>query len=147
MPLIDNHFSAEGPSFPSGIRILATLIVTAMLLWFYLAFDRLLVAGLKTSSWLLIAVALAIVLSCYFNIIYGRTKITATHVQQSWLWTKKVALVDISQAKLIDIPALRWVFAPRLVLRLHGGGFRTIHAADQAVLDCIRKLGRCGFQP
>jgi hypothetical protein len=69
----------------------------------------------------------------------SRTKIDAVNIEQSWLWTKKVALAEISQAKFIYIPYLSWLIAPRLVVRASRGVY-VFPAADRHVLEAFARL-------
>lgn len=142
-----DDISAEGPSFPLFSRVLATLLVGALLVWLFSAMDDIYAAGLTLTSWLLLGGILAIVACGYVGMLRGRTAVSPTHLRQRGLWAKEVALTDVRQAKLIDIPPLRWLIAPRLILRLRGGGFCTFNAADPAVLDGIRRLGLGKHRP
>jgi hypothetical protein len=141
MDVPHDDLSAEGPSFPLFTKVLAGAMIGALLVWALRALDDLYAAAPPASAWLLLGAALVVVLVCYGGMLRGRTAVTPTHLRQRWLWTKEVALADVRQARLIDLPGLRWLIAPRLMLRLRGGGFCTIHAADSAVLASMRRLG------
>ncbi len=138
--------NAEGPSFPPAVKLLAGAMMAALLHWAWLALDELRAAQAPLSTWLLLGAALLVVLACYIGMLRSRTSVSASHVRQRWLWHKEVALADVRQAKLIDLPGLRWLIAPRLMLRLRGGGFCTFHAADPAVLASFRRLGLGEFR-
>jgi len=93
------------------------------------------------SAYALFFGGLVLVLGSYLTILRSRTAISPTHIRQFGLWTREVALADVSQAKLIHIPMLRWLIAPRLMVRVRGRGLYTFYTADPEVLAYMRHLG------
>lgn len=135
------ELSAEGPSFPLTTRLLASAMMLALLVWGWRAADE--IAGAKLDAGaigFLLSVVLVLV-SCYVGMLKSRTSISMTHIRQRWLWTKEVALADVHQAKLIHLPSLAWLIAPRLMVKVRGRGLYTFHIADPAVLALARRLG------
>lgn len=130
---------AEGPAFPLLIKVLATLLVAAMVYWGVVTIDAAGPATLSTGSWLLVGGAFAIALVAYVWILRSRTSIDAVSIEQTWLWRRRVALADISQAKFIYVPWLRWILAPRLIVRA-GPGVRVFYCADPRVIEAFSAL-------
>ena len=120
---------AEGPAFPALVKLMATFMVLA------LAGPQSLSAG----SWLLVGGALAITLVAYVWILKSRTSIDAVAIEQTWLWKRRVALADITQAKFIYVPWLSWLLAPRLIVRA-GPGVRVFYCADPKVIRAFSAL-------
>lgn len=130
---------AEGPAFPPLIKVLATLLVAAMAYW---GMATIFAAGpetLSTGSWLLVGGAFAIALVAYVWMLRSRTSIDAEAIEQTWLWRRRVMLAEISQAKFIYVPWLRWILAPRLIVRA-GPGVRVFYCADPAVIAAFSAL-------
>ena len=134
-----------GPAYSRPAKAIATLLVAA------LGVTAVRNAGLlDAAAWPsaakaslgLIAGAVAV---CYYWILASRTSVDATHITQTWLWSKRVALADVVQAKFIYLPGLAWLVAPRLVVRARGRGAATVFpAADPAVL---REFARLSLGP
>ena len=130
----------EGPAFPPLVKLLAGLLLAALAFWGWRAADRLAAADWTWPGALLLAAAIACIVLAYYWMVRSRTTVSATHIRQSWIWPKQVALDDIAQAKLIAVPRLEWLFAPRLVVRVRGQGVQVFHAADAAVLRAFVRL-------
>ncbi len=132
--------TAEGAAFPLPVKVLASLLVAALVVWGVRAADQLAGAGWSTPAAAFMAVTLAVIGLCYFWILRSRTRIDATSIYQSWLWPKEVALADITQAKFFYIPYMGWLIAPRLIVRARGRGLFVFHAADSKVLQKFAHL-------
>jgi hypothetical protein len=127
----------EGPAFPFLVKLLATGLVAAMLLWGARAFDQ-----MRRTEWsfgpaAILVLAVAMVLWCLFWIWRSRTGVDGTQIRQSWMWPKHVRLADITQARIVGVPGLNWIIAPRLVVRARGRGIMVFHSADRRVLDAF----------
>ena len=138
---MDDALAAEGPSFPLLVKLLATGLMLALAFWGWQAFGTLARAELDWRVYGMVLIATVFVVASYVVVLRSRTTISATHIRQHGLWSKQVALADISHAKLIDLPGLRWLIAPRLVVRVKGWGSYTFFVAEPAVLTSIRELG------
>lgn len=132
--------AAEGAAFPLPVKGLATLLVAALLFWGVRASDQIVGTGWSIRAVLFMAVTLAVIALCYYWILRSRTAIDATSIRQSWLWRKEVALADITQIKFIYVPYMRWLIAPRLIVRARGRGLFVFHAADDKVLQKFAHL-------
>ena len=126
--------TAEGAAFPLPVKALASLLVAALLFWGIRAADQIVGVGWSAGAVAFMAITLCVIGLCYYWIMCSRTAIDATSIRQTWLWPKRVALADITQAKLIYVPYLRWLIAPRLIVRARGLGMFVFHAADDKVL-------------
>ena len=133
------HSVAEGPVFPWMVKALASLLMAALVFWGWRAADQIAAATWSASAAVVMLAALLVIALCYYWILRSRTKIDAISIEQSWLWTKKVALADIAQAKFIYIPYMSWLIAPRLVVRASRGVY-VFPAADRQVLEAFARL-------
>jgi hypothetical protein len=100
----------------------------------------LMTAGWNTGAAVMLLVAVAMVLWCTVWIVRSRTAVDATHIRQSWMWDKEVLLADVTQARLVGVPGLSWLVAPRLVVRARGRGLLVFHAADPRVLAAFASV-------
>lgn len=132
---------AEGPSFPLLVKVLASALVLALLVGGARVSAKMADTDMGWSAYALFFGGLVLVLGSYLTILRSRTAISPTHIRQFGLWTREVALTDVSQAKLIYIPMLRWLIAPRLMVRVRGRGLYTFYTADPEVLAYMRHLG------
>jgi hypothetical protein len=108
---------AEGPAFTALIKLLASVLVGALIVWGARASRLMDWQSFSLSAGLLWGAALAIVLVVYYWILKSRTSIKNGVIEQTWVWKKQVNIADIRQAKFIYLPALSWLIAPRLVVR------------------------------
>ena len=130
----------EGPAFPWLVKLLATGLVAAMLLGALRVQEGLRLAQWTLTGAALLVLAVLLVLWCLFWMVRSRTGIDRTHIRQSWMWTKEVALADVAHARLVGVPGLSWLVAPRLVVRARGRGLLVFHAADPQVLAELSRL-------
>jgi len=108
---------AEGPAFTALIKLLASVLIGALIVWGARASRLMDWQAFSLSAGLMWAAALAIVLVVYYWILKSRTSIKNGMIVQTWVWKKQVNVADIRQAKFIYLPALSWLIAPRLVVR------------------------------
>ncbi|HYW56966.1 MAG TPA: hypothetical protein VE934_08395 [Polaromonas sp.] len=137
--------TAEGAAFPLPVKILASLLMVALVVWGVRAADQFAGAGWSKPAAAFMAVTLTVIGLCYFWILRSRTRIDAASIQQSWLWPKQVALADITQAKFFYVPYMGWLIAPRLIVRARGRGLFVFHAADSKVLQKFAHLSLGGI--
>lgn len=132
--------SVEGPSFLPVHKALATLMVLALLGFAGHALLQPEAAKLDFGLQAALLCGLGLVLASYWAILKSRTRIDGHSIRQEWLWTKEVKLAEITQLKLVHLPALSWLIAPRLIVRT-GGLSRTVFpAADPEVIGAFRQL-------
>jgi|688.fasta_scaffold438709_2 hypothetical protein len=108
---------AEGPAFTALIKLLASVLVGALIVWGARASRLMDWQSFSLSAGLVWGAALAIVLVVYYWILKSRTSIKNGMIEQTWVWKKQVNVAEIRQAKFIYLPALSWLIAPRLVVR------------------------------
>lgn len=116
----DGDDSAEGPAFPLAVRLLATAIVLGAAGWAYAASDGLATSGWQPSAVAVVGGAALMVLWYLYWIWRSRVTVTPQGIRQTWMWNKQAMWKDVTHVKLIRIPGLDWIMAPRLVLRVAG---------------------------
>ncbi len=132
--------AVEGPSFSIALKLLASLSMLALAA----AGANMVAQGawsqMERSSQWLVGAAMFILVAAYGGILTGRTSIDGQRIKQTGLWDKEVRLADLTQVKLIAVPGLAWLIAPRLVVRAGGLSMTTFHVADKQVLAAVRRL-------
>ncbi len=131
----------EGPSFPPLVKLMASALVLALLVSGARVAGTLARADIGWQTRLMLLAGVVFVLVSYAAMMRSRTGISATHVHQRGLWTKRAALADITHAKLIHLPRLAWLVSPRLMVRAKGRGVLTFFTADPAVLARMEAIG------
>ena len=114
---VDAPLEAEGPAFTVLIKLLASVLVGALIFWGARASRVLAWQEFSLQAGLVWLAALAIVLVVYYWILKSRTSIKQGVIEQTWVWKKQVRIADIRQAKFIYLPYLSWLIAPRLIVR------------------------------
>jgi uncharacterized membrane protein YiaA len=137
----------EGAAFTPTIKALSVLLVLGIAVYVVRLWpeDGWLSLGLQSLGFM--AATLVVVLACLGYICWSRVRIDDTHIEQTWMWRKRVAIAEISQLKLIYVPYLSWLIAPRLVVRLGVTGWYVFHAADRRVLQRFYQLAVRGANP
>ena len=131
--------SVQGPAFTRSARVLALI---AMILIFRQA-----VQGLSqmdgppegTTLWVLVLGAVGLLYGLG-HIWFTQTQVDQTHIRQSGWVRSEVEIARLTQVKLIYIPYLSWLIAPRLVVRSGGVRSWVFHAADPKVLQRFWQL-------
>ncbi|MDR2155818.1 MAG: hypothetical protein LBE78_12485 [Burkholderiaceae bacterium] len=124
----------QSAAFPIGVRALCALMMIVLAGYGLRLLPRLLHASWPGSGVALFAVALLIVLWIGFWILRSRTQLDGDDLHQSWLWPKHVRAADVASVKLVDMPGLRQIVTPRLLVRRRGGGMTWFHSADPQLL-------------
>jgi hypothetical protein len=132
--------SIEGPSFSNAMKALATASMLALAVAAWNAVAQGVWGAMDGSSKLVIGAAMIIIAAAYGGMLTSRTSIDGDRIRQTGLWTKEVRLADLTQVKLIALPGLTWLIAPRLVVRAGGLSMTTFHVADGKVLAACRRL-------
>ena len=137
----------EGTAFTPTIKALSELLVLGIAVYVVRLWpeDGWLSLGLQSLGFM--AATLVVVLACLGYICWSRVRIDDTHIEQTWIWRKRVAIAEISQLKLIYVPYMSWLIAPRLVVRLGVTGWYVFHAADRGVLQRFYQLAVRGANP
>jgi len=130
-------------AFSLPFRVLATACVFGIAAWMLVLWQagRLTPPGLSTAAalgWPL--AALAVLLYTWWQIVTSRTTLTAGKLHQSWIWDKKMELRELAYGKLIRVPGLDWLIAPRLYVRTLMGKFAVFYASDAAMIAEFERL-------
>ena len=136
---------AQGAAFTPLIKILAVGLVAGI---FFYAWRVGLMQDLQlldVKSWVFIVIVAGVIGLCLAYIFLSQTRIDDETISQTWLWKKQIQIAEIKQLKLIYIPYLTWLIAPRLVVRVGVTGLYVFHAADQAVLKKFFLLSLRGY--
>ncbi len=132
-------------AFSRPFQLLATMIVMGCGYWLYSFWMDGQFAPKQGSSaasqvfyWYLAAFAL--MLYTLWCIQTSVTTLSATALDQSFVWNKHVELSDLAYAKLIRVPGLDWLIAPRLYCRTLLGKFSVFYACDTAMIKEFERL-------
>ena len=89
-------------------------------------------------SWAL--AALGLMAYTLWHILRSKTTLDTRALHQTWLWDKELPLRDLAYVRLIRIPGLDWLIAPRLYARTLLGKFAVFYAADPHLLAEFGRL-------
>lgn len=127
----------ESPAFPRLPRLLAVALIVLLVLAALRAAPQLLSAQWTGSGLaLLLGAGLTIGWLGYW-IVFSTTRLQGPALQQTWLWTKRTRVEDVAQLKLVHVPGLAWLVAPRLLVRQRGGAVLWFQAADVQLLQAF----------
>ena len=135
VPNVPTPRCASGAAFPWSLRILAMLAVLALGGQAWRTLQALPIASLPRDTLLLAGLAAAIVLAGLWHMLRARTSIDATHVTQTGLWTRRLALAEVQRVDILHLPGLTWLIAPRVRLHMSSRGSYVIHTSDPRVLE------------
>lgn len=130
-----------GPAFSRTFRAFATVIVGGCILWFAQLWSRgALGSGVSTGTGWFIA-GLVLMAWTWWSIMVSRTRISASGLHQRWVWDKAMPFDDLAYARLIRVPGLGWLIAPRLYVRTLAGKFTVFYGASPALIREFERLG------
>lgn len=130
----------EGPAFTPVVKVLATALVFGLAFHGWRVLPQLVAQRSSWVAWLFLLAMLAFVLVIYVWMLRSRTSVSETHIRQTWIKDKQIALADITQIKLIHVPGLAWLIAPRLVVKTRMPGTMVFHTADAQVLAAFARM-------
>jgi hypothetical protein len=143
-PFVPREQPMHCRAFSQPFQALASLIVMWCAYWLFSLWSS---GQLSTSAgkaagtglyWYLSALALmGYTLYC---ILTSRTTLTATSLSQDFVWNKHVELRDLAYVKLIRVPGLDWLIAPRLYCRTLLGKFSVFYASDRVMIAELERL-------
>ncbi len=129
---------AEGAAFPVLVRVLATVLVAWTVRWGWQSRELMASVSWSWAGLALMAAALAMVLWCLVWIWRSRIRVDGDGLSQSWMWDKQVRWEDITQVRLVEVPGLSAVIAPRLVVRARGTAFvQVFYLGNRRVLATV----------
>jgi ABC-type multidrug transport system fused ATPase/permease subunit len=131
-------------AFSLSFRMLAVAIVLGCGYWVFMLWSTgKLTAGAGSAagsglSWSLAALALmAYTLWC---ILTSVTTLTNSTLEQTFVWNKKLDLHELAYVKLIRVPGLDWLIAPRLYCRTLLGKFAVFYTSDVKMVAEFERL-------
>ena len=129
-------------SYSKPAKLMACGLVALVAITGWRAWDHL--AG-EALQWQRLALVAAFVwlVACLVSIMRARTTVDAKGIRQSGLGGRRVAFIQVTHIKLVHVPALDWLVAPRLVVKLKGGGTATFRAADVRLLRVLVAESEC----
>lgn len=126
-------------AFTATFKVLALGIVTVVMVWGATLWGQgALGSGWRANIWLL--APLALMLYTEWHILRGRTTLSAQALEQTWVWSKRVALSELVYAKLIRVRGLEWLIAPRLYTRTHTNRLTVFYASSANMLGEMERL-------
>jgi hypothetical protein len=84
--------------------------------------------------------ALALLLYTLWCILTSVTTLTHSTIEQTFVWNKKLELRELAYVKLIRVPGLDWLIAPRLYCRTLLGKFAVFYTADAHMIGEFERL-------
>lgn len=130
----------EGAAFTPLVKGTAAVLMAGLVLYGLRAADTTDPRALSVSALLFLCLLAAIAAFCFWWMLISRTTVTPTAIRQTWWSEKRVPLADITQTKLILIPGLTWLIAPRLVVRTRSAGSVVFHAAERPVIAAFARI-------
>lgn len=122
------------PAYPRSVRILTVVLLADLLAFGLWNGPALREATWSAGSLILWGLAIASVYGVGWWILYSKTTLDGLTLTQTWIWTKRVAVHEVTQLKLVHWPGLQKIMAPRLLVRKRNGGMVWIHSADPDLL-------------
>jgi hypothetical protein len=84
--------------------------------------------------------ALALMFYTLWCMLTSVTTLTSASIDQSFVWNKHVLLSDLAYVKLIRVPGLDWLIAPRLYCRTLMGKFSVFYACHPQMIAEFERL-------
>ena len=132
--------SVEGPAFSTVFKAIAVVLVGGAVVWMASLWSEGKVAGGANSIATWFIAALAMLVYMVWLILRSRTTLDATALTQTWAWEKKMELRELAYGKLVRVPGLDWLIAPRLYVRTLMGKFAVFYAADPVLIREFERL-------
>jgi hypothetical protein len=124
------------PAFSWPFKTVAVALLSGLAFWAY----RLHGAHMVNTDYLWLWAAWSIMAYTVGHLLMGKTTLTSKGLGQTWIWDKKVALRDLAYVKLIRVPGLDWLIAPRVYVRTLMGKFTVIYACDPDMVEEFKRL-------
>jgi hypothetical protein len=124
------------PAFSRPFKIMAVALLSGLAFWAY----QLHGAQMVGTDYLWLWAAWSIMAYTVGHLLMGKTKLTAQSLEQTWIWHKKVELRDLAYVKLIRVPGLDWLIAPRVYVRTLMGKFTVIYACHPDMVEEFQRM-------
>lgn len=131
----------RSPAFSIPFRLLATAMVCFVAMWMWQMWHGGKLGHDSTTVGWFVA-ALAMMGYTLWHIWRSVTTLDEKRIHQSWVWDKAFDMRELVYAKLIRVPGLDWLIAPRLYARTMLGKFAVFYAADPAMVREFSRLCR-----
>lgn len=126
----------SGPAFSVFFKVLATALVFGSAAWF----GKLWLAGALPGVLTWFLAALAMMFYTWWCVLRSVTTLSNDALHQSWIWDKKLELRELAYGKIVRVPGLDWLIAPRLYARTLMGKFAVFYVADPKMLAEFERL-------
>jgi hypothetical protein len=130
------HEPMVSPSFSGPFKTMAVALLFGLAVWSY----QLHGAQMFQKDHLWLWAAWGIMAYTVGHLLLGKTTLTAQSLEQTWIWHKQVALRDLAYVKLIRVPGLDWLIAPRLYARTLMGKFTVIYACHPDMVEEFKRM-------
>lgn len=131
------HETVISPAFSRPFKALAIALLLGLGVWAY----QLHGFQMVQTDYLWLWAAWGIMAYTVGHLLMGKTRLTSQTLEQTWIWHKKVELRDLAYVKLIRVPGLDALIAPRLYARTLMGKFTVIYACSPEMIDEFKRLG------
>jgi hypothetical protein len=124
-----------GPAFSKSFKVLAWALCGILLFWsLHLPIEFTSKSGLWVSS------ALALIFYTAWQVQISMTSLNDQVLSQTWIWNKAMALNDMAYVKIIHVPMLDWLIAPRVYARTMMGKFAVFYVSSPELLKAMYEL-------
>lgn len=123
-------------SFSLPFRVLAVALLLGLAFWAYQLHGPQMVQMDYVWLW----AAWGIMAYTVGHLVMGKTHLNSQTLEQTWIWHKKVDLRDLAYVKLIRIPGMDAIVAPRLYARTLMGKFTVIYACSPDMIEEFRRM-------
>lgn len=89
-------------------------------------------------AWVALAWAMLVCIAWFIQ--RSRTTLDAQGIEQSWMWRRQVALRELALLKVMRVPGLEFLIAPRIYARTLSGRFHFFYCHDRRVLEEFGRL-------
>jgi len=128
-------------AFTPAFKTLTVVLVALACIWIGQLFATDVVSWtLQSGGWL--AAALCLMAYTGWHIVTGKTRLCADALRQEWVWDKRVELRELAYVKLIRVPWLDWLIAPRLYTKTYSHQLAVFYAAGPDMLGEFKRLER-----
>lgn len=125
----------SGPAFSKPFKVLAIALSGALLIW-----SLMLPIDFMSKSGLWVACAHALIIYTVWHIQTSTTTLTTLQIKQTWIWDKSMQLNDMAYLKIIHVPSLSWLIAPRVYARTMMGKFAVFYVSTPELLKALDEL-------
>jgi hypothetical protein len=123
-------------AFSLPFKVLAVALLLGLAYWAY----QLHGPQVVQSDYLWLWAAWGIMAYTVGHLLLGKTRLTAQTLEQTWIWHKKVEMRDLAYVKLIRVPGMDAIIAPRLYARTLMGKFTVIYASSPEMIAEFKRM-------